>query len=133
MACKSLNPEGSLGENSSRKALFEYAGQGNSKSSETHSDKIPVGVKIKFKVDLGVSKLVDYSLLELPIEKAASCDNGPLDSHWATARNGGHHEVITLFCNCGALSNLDLITRKPLLSGAEITGVKITCQRVLTY
>jgi len=134
VSCNHFETDGSISESeSSHRDHFEYSGNGSLRESGGSHRQIPVGVKLQYKTVLGKEKLIDYTLINLSVTKAASCETGTNDAGWATHRTSGNHQIVKLFCNCGAMTNLDVIEKKPAGSGGEITGVKVTCRRVLRY
>lgn len=130
ITCKDMKTNGTLENDSLRVDFFEYSGNGSWVISEVSSDKVPVGVKLKYKKWNGTKKVVDYTLIHLPIEKIGQCATSGYNSGWATNRNSANHEVVTLFCNCGAMTGLDIIKKKPNLSAPEITGVRVNCRLI---
>jgi hypothetical protein len=130
ITCKSMKSNGNLDSNSMKDSHFEYSGSGDMVNSEVNSNRIPVGVKLKYKKWNGTKKVIDFTLIQLPIEQIGQCATDGYNAGWATRRNSSNHEVITLFCNCGAMTALDVIKKKPNLSAPEITGVRIQCNLV---
>lgn len=129
--CREMNTDGTLDTNESfRRDHFEYSGNGSYFFSRANEQKVPVGVKLKYKTVLGVKKIIDFTLIELPISKVTRCDVGTTDAGWATGRNSSNHQVVKMLCSCGVLMDVDIIERKPNLSGYEISGVKTTCRLV---
>lgn len=130
ITCKSMKSNGSLSNDSLKDVHFEYSGNGDWVNSEANSNRVPVGVKLKYKKWNGTKKVIDFTLIQLPVEQIGRCATDGYNAGWATRRNSSNHEVITLFCNCGAMTALDLIKKKPNLSAPEITGVKIQCRLI---
>ena len=126
--CRGMKPNGTLDSEIYRGDHFEYSGNGQYKFSRVSNQRLPVGVKLKYRNVNGVRKLIDFSITEMSAERIMQCDRGSRDSGWATGRISSNHQIVNLFCDCGVLTDIDVIERKPPLSGYEITGVKTSCR-----